>query len=81
MVITCYIICIFENAQNKCKMAKRCSFFVVFATCCLYRRKSHPVKKLLKIFGKTLGGIEINMYFCNRYPEYNLFTLKKTNAY
>lgn len=81
MVISCYIICVFENVQNKCKKAKLCSVFVVFATYCIYEPKIHPLKILSKINKKILGGIEINAYFCNRYPEYNLFTLKKTNAY
>ena len=30
---------------------------------------------------KKLFSFKKNRYLCKRYPEYNLFTLKKTNTY
>ena len=34
-----------------------------------------------KILEVLFFYLKKNMYLCNRYPEYNLFTLKKTNTY
>ena len=35
----------------------------------------------LKILYVLFVYLKKNMYLCKRYPEYNLFTLKKTNTY
>ena len=45
------------------------------------QQKSKKIAYGCKNFSFLFRDFKKNDYLCKRYPEYNLFTLKKTNTY